>query len=162
MEQYRKSPRWRTYDYRSAGIYFITIVTKERQHFFGEIRNDCLYPSEVGSFALASWENAALLRPDMNIQLDKSILMPNHFHAILVIGNNQFNNCFTGSGQESCIADNAILDIEPVNKFDPQSKNLGAVVRGFKGTVTSYARQHDITFEWQSRYHDHVIRNYIS
>jgi hypothetical protein len=33
-------------------------------------------------------------------------------------------------------------------------------VRGFKIGVTKYASQNNICFKWQSRYFDHVIRDY--
>ena len=45
------------------------------------------------------------------------------------------------------------------NKFGPQSKNLGAVVRGFKSAVKKYATMNNINFTWQPRYHDRIIRN---
>jgi hypothetical protein len=32
-------------------------------------------------------------------------------------------------------------------------------VRGYKTGVTKYARQNQMPFAWQARYHDHVIRN---
>lgn len=70
--------------------------------------------------------------------------MPNHFHAILIIGKNEFNS---------------VKSIENQNKFGPQSKNLAAVIRGFKSSVTTFARKNAIPFDWQSRYHDHVIRS---
>ena len=46
------------------------------------------------------------------------------------------------------------------NKFGPQSHNLSAIIRGFKGAVknkinTQYPQ---INFSWQSRFYDHVIR----
>ena len=44
-------------------------------------------------------------------------------------------------------------------QFGPQSGNLPSVVRGIKSAVTKYAIEHDIPFAWQSRYHDHIIRN---
>ncbi len=45
------------------------------------------------------------------------------------------------------------------NTFGPQSKNLGSIIRGFKSSVTTFARKNDIPFQWQTRYHDHIIRN---
>jgi len=48
------------------------------------------------------------------------------------------------------------------NKFGPQSQNLASIVRGFKSGVTTYARKNNIEFAWQSRYYDHIIRNYKS
>lgn len=44
-------------------------------------------------------------------------------------------------------------------QFGPQSGNLPSVIRGIKSAVTKYAIEHDIPFAWQSRYHDHIIRN---
>lgn len=32
-------------------------------------------------------------------------------------------------------------------------------VRGYKIGVTKFARQNDLPFAWQDRYHDHVIRD---
>lgn len=46
-------------------------------------------------------------------------------------------------------------------RFGPQSRNLASVVRGIKSAVTKYAIEHDIPFAWQSRYHDHIIRNQL-
>ena len=33
------------------------------------------------------------------------------------------------------------------------------MIRGFKGVVKKYATINDIDFAWQSRFHDHIIRN---
>ena len=46
-------------------------------------------------------------------------------------------------------------------QFGPQSGNLPSVVRGIKSAVTKYAIERDIPFAWQSRYHDHIIRNQL-
>ena len=46
-------------------------------------------------------------------------------------------------------------------QFGPQSGNLPSVVRGIKSAVTKYAIEHDIPFAWQSRYHDHIVRNQL-
>jgi putative transposase len=47
----------------------------------------------------------------------------------------------------------------PHNQFGPQSKNLASIVRGYKIGVTLFARRYNLSFGWQPRYHDHVIRN---
>ena len=36
---------------------------------------------------------------------------------------------------------------------------MASIVRGFKIGVTKYARNQGIDFAWQSRYHDHIVRN---
>jgi REP element-mobilizing transposase RayT len=45
------------------------------------------------------------------------------------------------------------------NKFGPQSQNLASIIRGFKIGVTKNARLLQPDFMWQSRYHDHIIRD---
>ncbi len=52
-----------------------------------------------------------------------------------------------------------IASLQPRNRFGPQSQNLASIVRGYKIGVTKFARQNNIPFAWQTRYHDHVIRN---
>jgi putative transposase len=44
------------------------------------------------------------------------------------------------------------------NLFAPQSKNLSSIIRGYKSAVTIYARKNNIDFNWQPRFHDHIIR----
>ena len=39
------------------------------------------------------------MRPDMNLQMGEFVVMPNHFHAIIIIGENQYN---VGDG---CVGD---------------------------------------------------------
>lgn len=45
------------------------------------------------------------------------------------------------------------------NRPGPQSGNLGAVIRGFKADVKGYATRQSLSFEWQPRFYDRVIRN---
>ena len=67
---------------------------------------------------------------------------------------NSSNNVFGGARVETD-ARGASL------QFGPQSGNLPSVIRGIKSAVTKYAIEHDIPFAWQSRYHDHIIRNQL-
>lgn len=69
--------------------------------------------------------------------------MPDHFHALIGIGKNEYNAETEKTG----------------NQFGPQSKKLASIVRGFKSAVTTYARKNNLPFEWQARYHDHIVRN---
>lgn len=45
------------------------------------------------------------------------------------------------------------------NKFGPQSKNLGSIIRGYKSAVKTYATTDGLLFAWQARFHDHIIRD---
>jgi putative transposase len=57
-----------------------------------------------------------------------------------------------------CASTNA-NDTEYKNQFAPQSKNLSSIIRGYKSAVTTYARKNGIEFDWQPRFHDHIIRS---
>jgi REP element-mobilizing transposase RayT len=37
---------------------------------------------------------------------------------------------------------------------------LSRIVGQYKSAVTKYANEHDISFAWQPRFHDHIIRNW--
>jgi len=37
------------------------------------------------------WNKSIELRPDMNLILDEYVIMPNHFHGIIIIGDNKYN-----------------------------------------------------------------------
>jgi hypothetical protein len=50
-------------------------------------------------------------------------------------------------------------DTKYKNQFAPQSKNLSSIIRGYKSAVTTYARKNRIEFDWQPRFHDHIIRS---
>lgn len=40
-----------------------------------------------------------------------------------------------------------------------QKSPLSIVIGGLKRSVTKFAHDNEIPFSWQSRFHDHIIRN---
>ncbi len=143
------STRLKSWDYASKAAYFITICTQNREHFFGEIRNGEMILSEIGEIAINEWLKTIELREDMNIEIGEFVVMPNHFHAIIIIGDNNYNNNISN-----------INNRLPKNQFGPQSKNLASIIRGFKSSITTHARKMGNTkFLWQPLYHDHIIRD---
>jgi putative transposase len=139
------SGRLKNWDYGSPGLYFVTINTKNRESYFGEIivavetqNFASLQYSPLGIVAVQSWNEIPIHFPF--IELDEYIIMPDHIHGIVLINKPAYNEW-------------------RVNKFGPQSKNLGSVIRGFKVGVKKYAGENKINFEWQPRYYDHIIRS---
>lgn len=110
-----------------------------------------------GLVAHAEWLKTPQIRPDMNLELGAFQVMPNHFHGILMIGENLFT---TTKKNKSGDGRDAMHGVSTPNHLGPQSKNLGSILRGFKSSVTTFARNNSIEFEWQERFHDHIIRNY--
>ena len=41
----------------------------------------------------------------------------------------------------------------------PKQGSLAAVIRGLKSAVTKYANENTLYFSWQSRFHDHIVRD---
>ncbi|MCZ8169568.1 transposase [Flavobacterium sp.] len=177
------SSRLQNHDYGANGIYFITICTKNRKHYFGHITethdsasppekmHDSASPSEkthdsasptektnhfasqsptethnsaslcateIGKIAQKYWAEIADHYPFVTV--DTFVVMPDHLHGILI-----FNNTDKKEWTP--------------NQFGPQSKNLAAVIRGFKSSTKRYANQNGIEFEWQPRFHESILKD---
>ena len=140
------SARATWHDY-NGGTYFVTICTHGREHYFGEIAIDNngepkMNLSEIGNIADECWRSIPQHFP--HVQVPLWIVMPNHIHGILIINSPVETQNFASLQS---------------NKFCPQSKNLASVIRGFKIGVTKYARENNIPFAWQTRFHDRIVRN---
>ncbi|MFN0189703.1 MAG: transposase [Bacteroidia bacterium] len=85
------SSRLQNWNYGAANAYFITICTKNRQHLFGSINNFKMHLNEIGRLVELEWKRSIKLRPDMKLELGEFVVMPNHFHGIIIIGENEFN-----------------------------------------------------------------------
>ena len=75
--------RAKWWDYSNNGSYFVTICTKDREHFFGEISDAKMKLNEIGEIVVREWTRIAEIRP--HIFLDEFVVMPNHFHGILIV-----------------------------------------------------------------------------
>jgi len=164
-----ESTRLQRWNYAGPFKYFITACTRCMENYFGEIINGEMVKNSLGNEVDDQWLLTPAIRPDMNISLDVFQVMPNHFHGIIEIGWNRYNNLLfrpiTTLDQEhptSCR--DAMHGVSTGsnsgnNKFGPQRKNLGSVMRGFKSSVTTFARKNKILFDWQPRYFDVLIRD---
>lgn len=97
------SARLQTWNYADNGLYFITICTKDREWFFGDVvETRCsaspadmpenkMQLNDLGKKVESEWLKTIELRPDMNLELAEYVVMPNHFHGIIFIGENQYN-----------------------------------------------------------------------
>lgn len=43
--------------------------------------------------------------------------------------------------------------------ISPKSNTVSSIIRSYKSAVTKYCNRLGLPFKWQSRYHDHIIRN---
>ena len=144
INKHRKPNRLRNFNYSSSGYYFITICTKNRQEYFGDIINNKMVLNKYGEIVDDIFKSLPNHHP---IDLDIYQIMPNHIHFILIIPYRRgfarktptFGNVTPGS--------------------------LPCVIRSFKSETTKQIRRfiHQTQFVvWQRNYYDHIIRNEYS
>lgn len=80
---HRRSIRLKEYDYSSAGAYFVTICAQHRECLFGDISDGELILTDAGRMLETIWQELPNRFP--TIELDEFIVMPNHFHAIILM-----------------------------------------------------------------------------
>lgn len=161
----RKSIRVTGYDYGSVGWYFITICTYHRECIFGDIRNGEMIHSHIGKIVAAEWQHTTKIRS--YVVLDEFVVMPNHLHGIVGITKDidAVKNDAGSVGIGSCQylhPPSSPFD-KPIHTFGTQSHNLFSIIRGFKSATTKQVNMLLKNTEggsiWQSRFHDHIIRN---
>ena len=139
--KFEKQYRLPEFDYSSNNSYFITAVTKNRRHFFGEIKNGEFIPTEIGLFVE---ENFETVNQKVNhLKIVEYIIMPDHIHFLAVINHKEEREYQFAKG------------LQPLIK-----KSISSFTNQLKGTITKWCRKNNFNdFEWQSRFHDRVIRN---
>ncbi len=81
-DKYRiESARAKWWDYNGEGSYFITICTKDRNHYFGEISNGEMHLSRTGVIADVLWRE--IPNRNKNVKLGEFVVMPDHIHGII-------------------------------------------------------------------------------
>jgi REP element-mobilizing transposase RayT len=170
MEKYKNKYRiapsraqWWNYGWNAA--YFITICTKNRAHYFGEITNQKMHLSNTGVLADVFWHE--MKNHAISIELDAFVVMPNHIHGILILnGNeNEFINSSVGNIDLNVNAGN-IENLKENDltigqqRFQNQGKNtVSSIVGSYKSAVTKHANRLNLESGWHPRFHDHIIRN---
>jgi len=179
-----ESTRLQNWDYGWPGSYFITICTKNRNCYFGDIENDKIQLSHMGVIADLLWHE--IPNHSKNVKLGEFVVMPNHVHGILVLENGDLNasnelnasrdsnasrGVETGHALSLPKPDRSIPNIEPnpINHKSPgQSRfqNIGkntvsSIIGGYKSAVTKHANRLGYEFAWQTRFWDVIIRKEI-
>ncbi|MCG2419612.1 transposase [Aequorivita sp. F47161] len=149
-----ESIRAQWWDYGWNGAYFITICTKNRQHFFGEIQNGKMVFSSLGIIVNILWHE--IPNHSEHISLGEFVVMPNHIHGILLIDK--------PDGDGMAVETRHALSLPGTtgkNRFQNQGKNtISSIVGSYKSAVTRHANRLEIQNGWQAGFHDHIIRNH--
>jgi REP element-mobilizing transposase RayT len=134
---HRRSIRLKRYDYSQAGTYFITICTHQRKCLFGEIVDGQMQLNQFGQIVQSHWQNLA--KHHFHIVLDEFVVMPDHFHGIIIIKN---------------------LNVDRQNNL--QQKGIPEIIRGFKTfsarQINKLRHQSGVPL-WQRNYYERIIRD---
>ena len=150
-KHHRRSIRIPDYDYATvkkhrAGLgYFVTICTNNHELLFGYVVDGEMVLNIFGEIVNSEWIKTAQLRH--NINLDEFAVMPNHVHGIIKIMNESVG---------------AYCDTPLQPQFKSPSRTIGAIIRGFKSTVTKQIneiRKIPGNKLWQRNYYEYIIRD---
>ncbi len=165
MDKNRKSIRLPDYDYSSAGYYFITICCRNRENCFGQISNCKMILSETGKKASEFWLEIPL--HFKHVKLDEFIIMPNHIHGILFLNYSDTGTCH---GMYLQPANHQIMEGSchrmtlnqmNINQFSRPVKNsVSVIINQYKSALKRWCNKNGFrSFQWQSRFHDHILFN---
>ena len=137
----RKQNRLPAFDYSTVGAYFITICAKNRRPIFGRVVGGGVLDaphlalSPYGKIVAAQLEAMSHFYPDL--QIEKSVVMPNHIHFIVSVTQDP-------SGASGTPPPTTTRSVQAILAFVSTFKRL------------SNRTAH--TDLWQRGYYDHVIR----
>jgi REP element-mobilizing transposase RayT len=167
LNKYRsESIRLKGWDYRSGGAYFITICTKNREHFFGECQNGIMKLSTAGMIVQGCWFQIPYL--NLHVELGAFVVMPNHIHGILIL--DDIDNTVEIDGSVEMFDSNISTTTTNNQKnqyfknISPKSGSVSRIIQQYKTVCTKHIKQAcpNLKFHWQSLFHDHIIRDETS
>ncbi len=146
---------WHDYD---GGVYFVTICTANREHFFGTIVGNGhdepqMQLSEIGKYVNDCIVKMETLHDNINVPLYQ--IMPNHIHLIIII--KSVKTC----GRDVPLARlyKEELKNEKFQQIANKQSPLSKIINHMKGATTRFAKKNAIPFTWQTRFHDHIVRD---
>ena len=186
---HRRSIRLQDYDYSSAGAYFVTIRSWNRECLFGDVTDESVRLNDFGMVVDGCWRAISMHFP--SVELDEFVIMPDHLHGIMVLVAPAINPGAMNRDVMNLDAMNLdvmnlgamnrdIMNLDVMNlgvmNLDAMNRdvmNLGAmnraptttvggIVRAFKARCTHGINEIRINpggAVWQRNYHERIIRN---
>ena len=142
---------WHDYN---GGAYFVTICTRDMEHYFVEIVDGEMSMTEIGEYVQQCIKNIPQHNTYANVPA--FVVMPNHVHLIVIIDDENADSiCRDVPWRVSTYGKN-----ETMQTIANQQGRLSTMIGGFKQSVTRYANANSISFAWQTRFHDRIIRDH--
>ncbi len=159
QKHHRRSIRLKGYGYTSPGAYFVTICTQGHVCIFGDVVDGEMVLNTAGRMVQAVWESIPERFP--TIKSDVYTIMPNHFHAIVVIHEP------VAVGATLVVAPNGAGTSPAPTATTVRRPALGDVVGAFK-SITTHEYIVGVRNKgwppfnkrlWQRNYWEHIIRD---
>ena len=166
-----KSTRLANYNYGQSGFYFVTICTKNRQHYFGKIVEQKIILNKAGKIIQKYW--LEITQHFENVLINEFIIMPNHTHGIIEISNNNTTTlCRDEALPRLPSTQNKIERNTPnqnetyvgehpqMSAISPKPGSLPVIIGSLKSICTKTINKSfpNTNFAWQPRFFDHIIR----
>jgi len=142
--------RLREFDYSTPGAYFVTVCTFRRTCLLGNVRDDRVLLTGVGSMVHTAWSEL----PDhySSVHTDVFIVMPNHVHGIIFITGEPPDPATPPCGRAWEPAPTfGLLDV--VHRFKTLTTRRFAEIGHAADSQPIY---HHL---WQRSFYEHVIRD---
>ena len=143
----RKTPRYQSFDYNSAGIYFITICTQNRRCLLSRIVGtgvlDCPQPELTRYGKIADKYIRQIHDFYEHLSVESYVIMPNHIHLLLWVRENK----------------NTIGDGQSRTPVPTNIVRANSTCSKFVSTFKRFCNKEYGENIWQARFNDHIIRN---
>lgn len=177
---------WHDYD---GGSYFITICTKYREHGFGEIEDGKMILSEIGAHTQKCIQEITQHNPYAEIPLHVIMPNHLHLIVVIDYDKTPHDKrtvdvvttpvetfqetsqnktgtkeTFQETSHNETMAKETFQETSlqrktPIERATEMQSWLSVVIRQFKQSITRYSHENNIDFAWQTRFHDHIIRD---
>lgn len=182
----RKNIRLKNYDYSQTGYYFVTICTHNRQHLLSHIVGYGSHASPVGDGFYAIPKDVFHADPQRdgfntiphielnligkeivktieyinnnypNVKSDKFVIMPNHIHFIIMLGQLQSGMCGKPDAQSG---EHRNPDVDSYGHGNPPLHKVIGQLKSYTNKKYNYHNQKRNLILWQRNYYEHIIRN---
>ena len=163
-----ESNRLQTWDYSSPGGYFLTVCIDGRGEILGDVQNDKMILSDAGK--IVTDHITEIPEYHQRVILDTWIVMPNHIHFIIVLGDYDFHNgiCKRVSAKKNSVEKihefslrDGKITSEQYRKMRRQMlipKIMGKF-QMLSSKQINILNQTPGNRNWHPNYHDRIIRN---
>ena len=156
-----ESARLNGWDYSQPWWYYVTICTKGMKEWFGEVKNGEMVLNNPGKIVEEEWLKTEKIRA--KVKLDYYVVMPNHFHGIVIIEGpehlNKTHKLIDVETHRRCVSNKNKKETDH-RSVSTKTNNLSSIILQFKSVCTKRIRKSGHkSFQWQSRFYDHIIRN---